>query len=131
MTDSVLAWKKKQKLGRFDPNAPTLVEAKLRAIDTEIKNRGIEVGKRCRVGGEDERRGEIMYVGDVEEIPGGAGKWIGVKLDEPVGKNDGSLAGKRYWGKEGDPKYGVFVRPERVEVGDWPVLDDLDDLEEL
>ncbi len=99
MTDSVLAWKKKQKLGRFDPNAPTLVEAKLRAIDTEIKNRGIEVGKRCRVGGEDERRGEIMYVGDVEEIPGGAGKWIGVKLDEPVGKNDGSLAGKRYWGK--------------------------------
>jgi len=130
-TDSVLAWKKANKLGRFDPNAPTLEQAKLQALETEIKNKGIEVGKRCRVGGEDAKRGEIMYVGEVEEIPGGAGKWVGVKLDEPVGRNDGSLGGRRYWGKEGDPKFGVFVRPERVEVGDWPVLDDLDDMEEL
>jgi tubulin-folding cofactor B len=133
-TDSVLAWKKAQKLGRFDPNAPSLEQAKLQAYDTEIKERGIEVGKRCRVGGEDEKRGEVMYVGDVEEIPGGAGKWIGIKLDEPVGRNDGSLGGKRYWGKESDSggaKHGVFVRPERVEVGDWPVLDDLDEMEEI
>lgn len=131
LDDSVLAWKKNKKLGRFDPNAPSLEQAKLLVYDTEVKNRGIEVGKRCRVGGEDEKRGEVMYVGDVEEIPGGLGKWIGVRLDEPVGRNDGSLNGKRYWGKDGDAKYGVFVRPERVEVGDWPVIDDLDDLEEL
>ena len=90
------------------------------------------MGRRCRVGGEDEKRGVVMYVGEVEEIPNGAGKWVGVKLDEPVGKNDGSLNGKRYWGENaGGPKYGVFVRPERVEVGDWPALDDLDDLEEF
>jgi tubulin-folding cofactor B len=131
LDDSVLAWKKNNKLGRFDPNAPTLEQAKLRVYETEIKNKGIEVGKRCRVGGEDEKRGQVMYVGEVEEIPGGAGKWIGVKLDEPVGRNDGSLKGKRYWGKEGDAKFGVFVRPERIEVGDWPALDDLGDLEEL
>lgn len=99
--------------------------------ETEIKNRGIEVGKRCRVGGEDEKRGEVMYVGEVEQIPGGVGKWIGIKLDEPVGRNEGSLGGKRYWGNEGDPKHGVFVRPERVEVGDWPVLNDLEDMEEI
>jgi len=133
-TDSVLAWKKAQKLGRFDPDAPSLEQARLKAYDTEIKNRGIEAGKRCRVGGEDEKRGEVMYVGEVEEIPGGAGKWVGVKLDEPVGRNDGTLGGKRYWGKDGDSggaKYGVFVRPERVEAGDWPVLNDLDDMEEM
>lgn len=130
-TDSVLAWKKSQKLGRFNPAAPTLEQAKLHAIDVEIKNRGIEVGKRCRVGGEDAKRGEIMYVGEVEEIPGGAGKWIGVKLDEPVGRNDGSLGKKRYWGKDGDAKFGVFVRPERIEVGDFPVVDDLEDMEEI
>lgn len=132
--DSVLAWKKANKLGRFDPEAPSLEQAKLQAYEMEIKNRAIEVGKRCRVGGEDEKRGEIMYVGEVEEIPGGAGKWVGVKLDEPVGRNDGSLGGKRYWGKEGEnggAKYGIFVRPERVEVGDWPVLDDLEDMEEI
>lgn len=130
----MLAWKKANKLGRFDPSAPSLEQAKLQAFDTEILSKGIEVGKRCRVGGEDAKRGEIMYVGDVEEIPGGAGKWVGVKLDEPVGRNDGALGGKRYWGKEGDrgtAKYGVFVRPERVEVGDWPVLDDFDELDEM
>lgn len=130
-TDSVLAWKKSQKLGRFNPAAPTLEQAKLHAFDEEISNRGIAVGKRCRVGGDDAKRGQIMYVGEVEEIPGGAGKWIGVKLDEPVGRNDGSLGKRRYWGKEGDPKFGVFVRPERIEVGDFPVLEDLEDMEEI
>ena len=133
-TDSVLAWKKAQKLGRFDPAAPSLEEAKLAVYEREIKSRGIEVGKRCRVGGEDEKRGEVMYVGDVAEIPGAAGKWIAVRLDEPVGKNDGSIAGKRYWGKEGEnggAKYGVFVRPERVEMGNFPILNDLEDMEEI
>lgn len=130
-TDSVLAWKKSQKLGRFDPNAPSLEQAKSSALDSAIASKGIAVGKRCRVGGEDAKRGVIMYVGEVEEIPGGKGKWIGVKLDEPVGRNDGSLGGKRYWGQDGDPKFGVFVRPERVEVGEWPVLDDLEDMEEM
>jgi tubulin-folding cofactor B len=130
-TDSVLAWKKANKLGRFDPSAPSLEQAKLQAIDAEIKNREIEVGKRCRVGEEDSKRGEVMYVGEVEEIPGGPGKWIGVRLDEPVGKNDGSLKGKRYWGKDGDPKFGVFVRPERVEVGAFPIIDDLEDMDEI
>ncbi|KAK2624352.1 hypothetical protein QTJ16_006302 [Diplocarpon rosae] len=130
-TDSVLAWKKANKLGRFDPSAPSLEQAKLQAIDAEIKNRAIEVGQRCRVGADDSRRGEVMYVGEVEEISGSLGKWIGVKLDEPAGKNDGSLKGKRYWGKEGDPKSGVFVRPERVETGTFPVIDDLEDMDEI
>ncbi|KAF7960025.1 hypothetical protein EAE96_001625 [Botrytis aclada] len=130
-TDSVLAWKKNEKLGRFNPDAPTLLDAKLAVYDNEIKAKGISVGKRCRVGEDDSRRGEVMYVGDVAEIPGGAGKWIGVKLDEPVGKNDGSIAGKRYWGKDGEGKFGVFVRPERITVGDFPVLDDLEDMEEM
>jgi tubulin-folding cofactor B len=130
--DSVLAWKKREQRGRFDPNAPTILEKKIAAYDQEIHERGIEVGKRCRVGEDDSRRGEVMYVGDVEEIPGSAGKWIGVKLDEPVGKNDGSIGGKRYWGKEGDAKFGVFVRPERVTVGDFPPMDDLlEDMEEI
>ena len=32
-TDSVLAWKKAQKLGRFDPNAPEIVKRKLEVIE--------------------------------------------------------------------------------------------------
>ncbi|GAW15392.1 hypothetical protein ANO14919_048010 [Xylariales sp. No.14919] len=130
-TDSVLAWKKAEKLGRFNPDAPTLEKAKVDANEHEIKSRGIELGKRCRVGGDDARRGEIKFVGEVKEIPGTLGAWVGVHLDEPVGKNDGSIGGTRYWGVESSLKHGVFVRPERVEVGDWPALDDLEDMEEI
>ncbi|KAI5927995.1 CAP-Gly domain-containing protein [Camillea tinctor] len=130
-TDSVLAWKKTEKLGRFNPDAPTLEQAKIDAFQHEIKSRGIVVGKRCRVGGDDSRRGEVKFIGEVKEIPGAIGAWVGVHLDEPVGKNDGSIGGTRYWGTESALKHGVFVRPERVEVGDWPVLDDLEDMEEI
>jgi tubulin-folding cofactor B len=130
-SDSVLAWKKSERLGRFNPDAPSLEKAKVDAFAQDVKDRDIEVGKRCRVGGDDSRRGEVMYVGEVKEIPGGLGAWVAVRLDEPVGKNDGSIAGTRYWGEETPVKHGVFVRPERVEAGDWPVLDDLDDMEEI
>ncbi|EPE31483.1 Cap-Gly [Glarea lozoyensis ATCC 20868] len=136
-TDSVLAWKKAKKLGRFDPDAPAVLAARIANHATTLHERGIQVGMRCRVGGEDEKRGEVMYCGEVEEIAAkdesGRGVWCGIKLDEPVGKNDGSLGGKRYWGNAGDGKFGVFVRPERVEVGDYPVLDDLmdEDLDEI
>jgi len=132
----VLAWKKKQHLGRFDPSAPSSEDrdnAKIQEYEKEIEVRGITVGKRCRLGENDSKRGEVMYVGEVNEVPG-VGKWIGVRLDEPAGKNDGSLNGKRYWGEDvegGGPKYGVFVRPERVEIGDWPVLNVLDEMDEF
>ncbi|KIH91568.1 cell polarity protein [Sporothrix brasiliensis 5110] len=155
--DSVLAWKKAQKLGRFDPDAPEHARARIAAFAAEAEARGIAVGKRCRVGGDDTRRGVVQYVGDVPEIGaaaaaaivanpsaseqaalGAAGTWVGVELDEPVGgKNDGSIGGTRYWGAEpkaGAPvqKKGVFVRPERVEVGsEFGPLDDLDDMEEI
>lgn len=39
-TDSVLAWKKNQKLGRFDPNAPSLEEQKIKGYEREIDERG-------------------------------------------------------------------------------------------
>jgi tubulin-folding cofactor B len=130
-TDSVLAWKKAEKLGRFNPDAPHLEQAKINAFAQEVESRGLALGKRCRVGGDDSRRGEIKYIGEVKEIPGGLGAWVGVQLDEPVGKNDGSINGNRYWGQESALKHGVFVRPERVEAGDYPVLDDLEDMEEI
>lgn len=130
-TDSVLAWKKAEKLGRFDPNAPSREEAKIAAFTEEVRSRGIEAGKRCRVASDDTRRGVVMYVGDVKEIPGGSGAWVGVQLDEPAGKNDGSIGGVRYWGEPSEMKHGVFARPERVECGDFPPMDDLGDMEEI
>ncbi|KAJ4340835.1 hypothetical protein N0V87_002188 [Didymella glomerata] len=129
-TDSVLAWKKAQKLGRFDPDAPSIEQQKILASEREIEERGLVVGGRIRLLPEsDARRGTVSYTGLVPEIPG-IGAWVGVTLDEPTGKNDGSVKGKRYF--ECSNNCGVFVRPERCEAGDFPVLDEFDeDLEEL
>lgn len=126
----MLAWKKTQKLGRFDPNAPEVERKKIEEAWDEVEARGIGIAKRCRLGADSARRGIIAFVGDVEEIPGLKGPWVGVVLDEPLGKNDGSVGGKRYFACEA--KKGVFVRPDRVEVGEFGTLMDEDgDLEEI
>jgi tubulin-folding cofactor B len=39
-TDSVLAWKKAQKLGRFDPSAPSIEQQKILASEREVEERG-------------------------------------------------------------------------------------------
>lgn len=125
-TDSVLAWKKAQKLGRFDPAAPSLEQQRIAHSHREIQERRITLGARCRLlPATDARRGTVGFTGDVAEIPG-VGAWVGVALDEPTGKNDGAVQGMRYF--ECPPKCGVFVRAERVEVGDFPALDDLAEL---
>lgn len=91
---------------------------------------GLSLAARVRLLPEsDARRGTVSYIGLVPEIPG-IGVWIGVTLDEPTGKNDGTVKGKRYF--DCSKNYGVFVRPERCEAGDFPALDLGDeDMEEL
>lgn len=168
-SDSVLAWKKSQKLGRFDPNALSPEEAlrhQVQKDQTEIRTRGmlegschishlsnglgIAVAKRAIILPSSPphiRRGTIRFVGPVPTIPfTGPGRelqqdvelaenlqpiWIGIELDEPMGKNDGSVGGQRYF--ECSNNMGVFVKPEKVEIGEFPPLgldDDLDDLME-
>jgi len=48
------------------------------------------IGDRVLVGGT--RLGTLKFF-DVTDFAGGV--WAGVELDEPVGKNDGCIAGKR------------------------------------
>jgi hypothetical protein len=56
------------------------------------------------------RKGVIMFIGSI--APHGEGYWVGVKLDEPLGKNDGSVKGTRFF--ECPPNHGVFVKPNKV-----------------
>eukprot|EP00762_Andalucia_godoyi_P006401 ANDGO_02845.mRNA.1 Tubulin-specific chaperone B len=73
------------------------------------------VGLRGRVEGD--RRGVVAFVGKVSFAKG---YWIGLQLDEPVGKHDGEVKGKRYFKA---PAYcGVMVPAEDAEVGDFPPL---------
>ncbi|KAJ9516910.1 hypothetical protein QJQ45_027299 [Haematococcus lacustris] len=78
------------------------------------------VGSRCCVQPGD-RRGVIRFVGSgVAGLP--LGWWVGVQYDEPVGRNDGSTGGKTYFSCADG--YGGFVRPDKVQAGDFPCLDD-------
>ncbi|KAL7274500.1 hypothetical protein RUND412_002604 [Rhizina undulata] len=129
LSDSVLAWKKRNQLGRFDPEKEKKDAEELEKAYQDAASRGIVVGVRCRVGGANlDKRGTVRFLGQVDEIPNG-GIWVGVENDEPTGKNDGSVGGKSYFSCK--HKHGSFVRPDRVEVGDFPVVDDLGDMEEI
>jgi len=81
-------------------------------------NAAFPVGGRCEIE-PGARRGEIKYTG---AVTGMKGQWIGVCLDEPQGNNDGTKDGFKFFDCPG-PKYGCFLKPENVKVGDYPELD--------
>lgn len=118
--DSVLQWKKKEKLGRFDPNFVSQQEAF--AKENELLAESIQVGSRCRVINiEGERRGAVRFVGKIQQLDESENVWVGIEFDEPVGKNDGLIGDLRIF--QARPKHGSFVKPKQVEVGDFPELD--------
>ena len=51
----------------------------------------------------------------------GEGYFVGIQLDEPFGKNNGMFNGVQYF--ECLNKYGIFLRPDEINVGDFPELD--------
>ncbi|KAJ0055838.1 hypothetical protein NL108_013808, partial [Boleophthalmus pectinirostris] len=57
------------------------------------------------------QRGTVAYIGATLFA---TGKWVGVILDEPKGKNDGTVQGKRYFTCE--ENHGIFVRQSQIQV---------------
>uniref|UniRef100_A0A8R1TYF8 CAP-Gly domain-containing protein n=1 Tax=Onchocerca volvulus TaxID=6282 RepID=A0A8R1TYF8_ONCVO len=71
-----------------------------------------EIGDRCQIGG---RIGNIVYIGPARFAPG---EWIGIVLDQPLGKNDGSVDGHRYFSCE--PNHGLFCKASKLERVESP-----------
>ncbi|XP_069580012.1 CAP-Gly domain-containing linker protein 4-like isoform X5 [Brachyistius frenatus] len=68
----------------------------------------VRLGERVLVVGQ--RTGVVQFYGKTSFAPG---LWLGIELDKPSGKNDGSVGGVRYFSCP--PKHGVFAPPSRVQ----------------
>uniref|UniRef100_A0A8C3R198 Kinesin family member 13B n=1 Tax=Cyanoderma ruficeps TaxID=181631 RepID=A0A8C3R198_9PASS len=92
-------------------NGSETAEEKLEVIsDSEDANEipeWLKEGEYVTVG--TNKTGTVRYIGptDFQE-----GTWVGVELDLPSGKNDGSIGGKQYF--RCNPGYGLLVKPGRV-----------------
>ncbi|CAL8361970.1 unnamed protein product [Merluccius merluccius] len=121
-TDSVRSFLKKQRLGPFNEAEKAIKESELAAREAkeEAAANAITIGNRCqvKVAGQPTKIGTVMYVGTADFKPG---YWVGVKYDEPHGKHDGSVNGRQYF--ECENKYGAFVKPMNITVGDFPEED--------
>lgn len=117
--DSVRAWKKRNQLGRFRENPDGQFGDQTNEIEESLSTDNI--GKRCKVAVKNApvRLATIRFIGPTEFLPGRL--WIGVEYDEPLGKNDGSVDGKRYFTCQS--KYGGFVSLKDIEIGDFPPED--------
>lgn len=62
------------------------------------------------------RKAEVRFVGKIPEI--GKGYWVGVQYDDPVGRNDGSVKGRRCF--ECTHDFGGFLRPNHIRIDPTP-----------
>ncbi|KAG8249941.1 Dynactin subunit 1 [Homalodisca vitripennis] len=72
----------------------------------------LQIGLRVEVTGKGVQ-GEVAYLGTTGFA---TGKWVGVILDEPKGKNNGTVQGKTYF--QCRENYGMFVRQSQLTIID-------------
>nr|XP_057920961.1 CAP-Gly domain-containing linker protein 1 [Doryrhamphus excisus] len=72
-----------------------------------------QMGERVWVNGN--KPGHVQFLGGTQFAPG---QWAGIVLDEPIGKNDGSVAGVRYF--QCEDARGIFTRPSKLSRSPLP-----------
>nr|XP_040051431.1 CAP-Gly domain-containing linker protein 1 isoform X6 [Gasterosteus aculeatus aculeatus] len=90
-------------------NAVDKSDARVGGGDAESAGGSFQVGDRVWVNGN--KPGHIRFLGDAQFAPG---QWAGIVLDEPIGKNDGSVAGVRYF--QCEALRGIFTRPSKLSL---------------
>ncbi|XP_041827242.1 CAP-Gly domain-containing linker protein 4-like isoform X2 [Melanotaenia boesemani] len=98
---------------RSSSNTTTLTAAGFRSrtpsgSSSLCEGSDVRLGERVLVVGQ--RTGVVKFCGKTSFAPG---IWLGIELDKPSGKNDGSVGGVRYFSCP--PKHGVFAPPSRVQ----------------
>ncbi|XP_061136900.1 CAP-Gly domain-containing linker protein 3 isoform X5 [Syngnathus typhle] len=72
-----------------------------------LSSLGMKLGQRVVL--DDTKTGTLRFCGTTEFA---SGQWVGVELDEPEGKNDGSVGGVRYF--ICPPKLGIFAPASKI-----------------
>jgi len=96
--DTVQSYLKRNNMGKYnEEEMKKLEERKMQELAEEkLLVANFKIGDRCEVdvpGTGGKRRGTIKFIGETQFKPDVI--WVGVHYDEPLGKNDGSVAGKR------------------------------------
>ncbi|CAG7835265.1 unnamed protein product [Allacma fusca] len=79
-----------------------------RTGDARMAEVHVEIGNRVEVTGKGVK-GAVAFVGSTEFA---SGKWVGVILDDPKGKNNGTIQGKSYF--DCAENHGMFIRPNQI-----------------
>jgi hypothetical protein len=80
-------------------------------IETITMSSKIEIGSRVVVTGLQGKKGDVRFMGRTKFADG---EWIGIALETPDGKNDGSVGDVRYFTCE--PLHGLFVKSAQVRL---------------
>lgn len=74
---------------------------------TQEGSADFQIGEKVWVNGN--KPGYVQFIGGTQFAPG---QWAGIVLDDPIGKNDGSVAGVRYF--QCEDGRGIFTRPSKL-----------------
>jgi len=98
------------RLNKLTREQQEAIESETAPVNTSVHESGLVIGSRVVVASaQGTKVGVLRFLGPTEFAKG---EWAGVELDDKLGKNDGSVADKRYFTCK--PMFGVFAPVAKV-----------------